>query len=80
MNILNEWDPLGVLPFDGGPQDEYDWFSEKIEQKLKENISIGDLEKYIETQVTDYFGLILNDILKTNIKKYSAIIYESKFN
>lgn len=73
-DILNEWDLLGVMPYNGGPQDEYDWFGKQIAEMVKKNISLTDLENYLETQVTDHFGLTINDNIKRNIKKYSVEI------
>ena len=75
-NILNKWDLLGVMPFRGGPKDEYDWFAQQIAQKLKNDISSSDLEKYLEDQIVDYFGLSLNNSIKKNIQKYSLEIME----
>lgn len=73
-NILNKWDLLGVMPYNGGPKDEYDWFAQQIVKKLEKNISVTDLEDYLKTEITDYFGLSLNDSIKKNIKKYSVEI------
>jgi hypothetical protein len=77
-DILNEWDLLSVVSYNGDPQDEYDWFSEQIAEILKKNISLADLENYLETQITDHFGLNINDTIKKNIKKYSAEIMMRK--
>ena len=74
--ILNEWDLLGVMPYNGGPQDEYDWLGDQIRDMLKNNISVTDLEKYLETQVTGHFGLTLNDTIKKEIKKVSREIIQ----
>ncbi len=77
-NILNQWDLLGVMPYNGGHQDEYDWFAGEIKKNLENDISLNELENYLEKEITDYFGLELNEVIKQNVKKYSAEIIKHR--
>jgi hypothetical protein len=74
IKILNEWDILGVMPNNGGPKDEYDVFADQIAKRMDEGISLAELESFLETEISSYFSLPINDTIKNNIKIYVAKI------
>ena len=47
IQILNEWDPIGVLPFAGGPKDEYGCFLGPITTILEKNKGKEELQKFL---------------------------------
>ncbi len=75
IEILNEWDLLGVLPNDGGPKDEYNGLAEQIEKKMNEFTTILELKKFLESEIIYHFGLPINDVQKNNIENYSTKIF-----
>lgn len=56
-DILNHWDPIGVLPFEGGPKDEYDCFNPVILGVLIKNESEKDLIEALRKHMADHTGI-----------------------
>jgi hypothetical protein len=57
LNILNEWDPIGVLPGAGGPQDEYECLVWPIISLLQKDAGEGELMNFLDRYLTDHMGL-----------------------
>lgn len=55
--ILNEWDPIGILPFDGWPNNEYDCFIFPILSILHKDQGREKLESFIDEHLTEHMGM-----------------------
>lgn len=56
-NILNEWDFIGVLPFDGGPDDEYDCMQGELVHLVQRKADKYEIKSYMIAELRDHFGL-----------------------
>ena len=56
--VLNrEWDPIGVLPYDGGPEDEYDRYRDKLASMISAHATDEELKAYLELAASEEMGL-----------------------
>lgn len=55
--LLNEWDPIGVLPFEGGPKDEYDCFSDPIISLLHKGKNKKEIIAFLNKHLKEHVGL-----------------------
>ena len=55
--LLNEWDPIGVLPFKGGPKDEYECFILPILKVLKDNKNEAKIRGVLMKHIEEHCGL-----------------------
>jgi hypothetical protein len=56
-NLWNEFDPIGVLPAEGGPQDEYEMYLGQALRLLERQAELGELEQYLANVTLDRMGL-----------------------
>lgn len=54
--ILNRWDPIGVVGADG-PQDEYDCLIAPVLEHLGRGATPADLAAFLRHELVDHFGL-----------------------
>ena len=73
--LLNEWDFIGVSPFDDGPTDEYYCLIEPIMILLARDISTTDLAQFLSLQTKEHglptAAMLLQPIAKRVIEWYS---------
>src|SRR5688572_9351954 len=55
--ILRIWDPIGVLPNESGPADEYDSYAPHIVTLVIEGCSLDELAAHLEKIRTQKIGL-----------------------
>lgn len=55
--LWNEWDPIGVLPGEGRPLDEYDSYLGSSIRLLEQGAPETEIEKYLSYIVGEYTGL-----------------------
>lgn len=55
--ILNNWDFIGVLPFEGGPKDEYDCLIPPILGLLNKGTKEEEVASLLNKKLEDHFGL-----------------------
>ena len=55
--MLNEWDPIGILPGEGGPLDEYDCFAGPILSLLHRGESKEKLITFLNEHLKNHIGL-----------------------
>jgi hypothetical protein len=55
--LLNEWDPIGVMGEPNWPRTEYDSLIEPLRERLDAGTSEGELEIYLEEYVRDHIGV-----------------------
>ena len=55
--LLNEWDPIGILPFEGWPDDEYECFIFPILSILHNSGNREDLKWFLKTHLTEHIWL-----------------------
>ena len=57
--VLNrEWDPIGVLPYDGGgPEDEYESYRDKLASMISAHATDEELAAYLEWAASEEMGL-----------------------
>jgi hypothetical protein len=55
--LWNEWDPIGVIPAEGGPQDEYEMYLGQTLRLLEGHTALGELERYLAYVTLDRMGL-----------------------
>ena len=55
--LWNEWDPIGIAPSEGGPQDEYDSYLGPTLRLLEQSAPTDEIEKYLGYIVGEYMGL-----------------------
>jgi hypothetical protein len=56
-DLLNEWDPIGVMAEPDWPRNEYDALIEPLRERLEAGTSEGELEIYLEKYVRGHMGL-----------------------
>ncbi|GAB3665128.1 hypothetical protein GCM10027596_30740 [Nocardioides korecus] len=57
-DLLNEWDPIGVLgPGRGGPVDEYDCIRDPLISHLLRGDTEHEVAEFLRAELTDHFGL-----------------------
>jgi len=56
-NILNQWDFIGVHPFNDGPTDEYDCLIGPIISRLNANSTNEELKNFLIKELNDHFGM-----------------------
>lgn len=61
MWLLNAWDPIGVLPFEWGPEDEYDCFLYPILSILHDDKGIDALNDFLQDHLTNHMGLSVSE-------------------
>ncbi len=57
QRLLNEWDPIGVVPELGGPGDEYDCMLGPLLTMLSGGSSEREIGLFLRTELSDHFGL-----------------------
>lgn len=56
--VLNrEWDPIGVLPYDGGPEDEYDQYRDRLASMISAHATDKELAAYLDWAARENMGL-----------------------
>lgn len=87
LNILfNQWDPLGVLPFKGGPKDEYECLVIPVLSLLQQHCLKTEIIHYLDKRLKEHMGLNLpSKEVKCFIEKVFkwwnyGILYNSKSN
>jgi hypothetical protein len=56
-HLLNEWDPIGVLPLKGGPKDEYQCLIGPLLSLLNKKVDKKEIVTFLNKQLTDHMGL-----------------------
>ena len=56
-DLLNEWDPIGVMSEPDWPTNEYDAMLAPLREQLDEGATAGELEVFLERHVREYIGL-----------------------
>ncbi len=69
--LLNEWDPIGVAPSEGGPKDEYTCFADPIISLLHKGINKDNLVSFLNNHLAEHIGLDPNN---TDTEKFAAKI------
>lgn len=54
--LLNEWDPIGILPFEGGPKDEYQDYIDSILEILQNEKGKTELVKFLKDHQKNVYG------------------------
>lgn len=57
MEVLREWDPIGVRPNDGGPSDEYDSYSAPLVTMLDRDDSVDQIVAWLERISLEHIGM-----------------------
>lgn len=57
VNLLNEWDPIGVEPKHGGPKDEYNCLLNPILDLLSEGTNDREFSNFLLQELKDHFGI-----------------------
>lgn len=55
--LLNEWDPIGVDPFKGGPRDDYKCFIDPILLLFSKGVKKEELVNFLNNHLSDDMGL-----------------------
>ena len=55
--IVNEWDPIGVMDDPGWPQDEYDCLVGPLMRMLEDHASPKKIVSVLQREIQDHFGL-----------------------
>ena len=56
-SVLNDWDPIGVSPDLGGPDDEYDYLRDHVLSWLMKGVTRAELIARLRVELDDHFGL-----------------------
>lgn len=56
-HLLNKWDPIGVAPELGGPDDEYDCMLGPLLTLLSGGGNEGEVGSFLRKEVSGHFGL-----------------------
>lgn len=56
-SLLNQWDPIGVHPDRGGPQDEYHCLESPLIDMVSQGQSAHQISDFLEHQLQHHFGL-----------------------
>lgn len=68
--LLNTWDFIGVLPFKGGPKDEYDCLITPIFSLMRKGADSDKLTSFLSKELNDHFGIdYKSDELDQIVKK-----------
>lgn len=57
QRLLNEWDPIGVAPELGGPEDEYDCMLGPLLTLLSGGSSEPEIGSFLRAELSSHFGL-----------------------
>ena len=57
IRLLNTWDFIGVLPFKGGPKDEYDCLIAPIFSLMRKRADSDKLTSFLSKELKDHFGI-----------------------
>lgn len=57
QRLLNEWDPIGVRPKLGGPEDEYDCMLGPLLTLLSGGASETEIGSFLRAELSGHFGL-----------------------
>ncbi|WP_328387422.1 hypothetical protein [Nocardia sp. NBC_00416] len=57
QRLLNEWDPIGVEPELGGPDDEYDCLLAPMLRLLSGGAGKQEIGSFLRAELSGYFGL-----------------------
>lgn len=68
INLLNNWDPIGVYPFKGGPKDEYEDFVNPIVSVLQKGTNKKELTIFLKQFLKEHVGLTTK---VENIERFS---------
>lgn len=60
QRLLNEWDPIGVRPELGGPDDEYSCLYSPLLERLASGEDAGQIASFLRTELEGHFGLDAN--------------------
>jgi hypothetical protein len=66
--LLNEWDPIGVFPHLGGPDDEYDCLYGPLMDHLHAGAPAQQIAAYLRSELTDHFGI---DPTHANVEQFA---------
>lgn len=55
--LWNEWDPIGILPFENDILDEYDFYLETTLSLLKRKATPTEIENYLIFVIKELMGL-----------------------
>jgi hypothetical protein len=56
-DLLNEWDPIGVMDEPDWPDNEYESLIAPLRERLDGGTTAGALEVYLEEYVRDHIGV-----------------------
>jgi hypothetical protein len=57
QRLLNEWDPIGVRPESGGPDDEYSCLYVPLMDRLHSGTPAPEIAKFLRGELSGHFGL-----------------------
>lgn len=57
QRMLNEWDPIGIRPEQGGPDDEYSCLYSPLLQRLAGGADAQEIALFLRSELEGYFGL-----------------------
>ena len=57
QRLLNEWDPIGVQPDLGGPDDEYSCLYGSLMNRLRSGVGAQEIAEYLRNELSGHFGL-----------------------
>lgn len=57
QRLLNEWDPIGVSPDVGGPDDEYSCLYGPLMRSLHRKASATEIADFLRGELSDHFGI-----------------------
>jgi hypothetical protein len=57
QRLLNEWDPIGVSPDLGGPDDEYSCLYGPLMTSLQREASAPEIAGFLRAELSDHFGI-----------------------
>ncbi|WP_197687799.1 MULTISPECIES: hypothetical protein [unclassified Nocardioides] len=57
QRLLNEWDPIGVRPDLGGPDDEYSCLYVPLVDRLHAEAPVAEIAEFLRAEPSDHFGL-----------------------
>jgi hypothetical protein len=56
-DLLNEWDPIGVMGLSDWPRDEYECLAGPLLRLLEGGARQGDVADYLRNEIEEHFGL-----------------------
>lgn len=60
QRLLNEWDPIGVRPDLGGPDEEYSCLYSPLLERLASGADVAQIASFLRTELEGHFGLDAN--------------------